>query len=341
MSASKVIRFAILGTAGHASRVAVPALQSVPGVELLGGVGSRPERSATFAEQFKLPRTYANIDAVLGDREVDAVWICSPNYLHGEQVEQCAAAGKHILAEKPLAVGGEAAKRAVAAVAKAGVTLQIDCQHRFRPAHIRIRELIQSGTIGTVGYVRVHRFWPYPYYPGMDAAGPAEWRRSAKQSGGWVINDIGSHLIDLALWFTGMPAEVAGAVLASQKFDFGTEDSCSVLLKMGASTIGAIECSNASVSPGSRIEFYGSDGWLRADDTLSGASVITRNGGEPESFPAFTAAETYTASVSDFIKAINGQAHIGADGAAGIAVAAITEAALVRGVVATSHGSKL
>ena len=332
MTPNRAIRFALLGTRGHAQRVAAPALLASPQAQLLGGAGSTPGGSAAFAKELGLPCTYDGIDAVLSDPQVDAVWICSPNHLHAEQVEHCAKAGKHVLVEKPLAVGHVGAERAAAAAVRAGVVLQVDCQHRFRPAHARIRDLIQSGAIGRLGYLRIHRFWRYPYFPDMPADGPPAWRHSAAQSGGWVINDIGSHLIDLALWITGQTATVAGAVMAAQQFDVGTEDSAAVLLAMQGGAIATIEASCANDSPGSRIECYGSSGWLRADDTLSGASVITRQGAEPEAFEAVGMLDTYRASIADFISAVHGQPHIGADGQAGIAVAAITEAAMKCGV---------
>jgi 1,5-anhydro-D-fructose reductase (1,5-anhydro-D-mannitol-forming) len=332
--ASSTVRFAILGTSGHALRVALPALRSVEQATVLGAVGSSLERSNAFARDAGLPRTYADIDAMLADREVDAVWICTPNHLHAEQVGQCAAAGKHVLVEKPLAVGRVAAERAAEAAERAGVVLRIGCQHRFRPAHARLRELIRAGSIGELGYLRIHRFWRYPYFEDMAAAAPPAWRRSAAESGGWVINDIGAHLLDLALWLTDMPASVAGAVLASQHFDVGTEDSAAVLLTLGASAIGSIEASCANDSPGSRIELYGSNGWVRADDTLSGRTTLTRQGGGSESFEPFAALDAYRANVADFIAATRGQPGIGADGAAGVAVAALIETALQRGVVA-------
>jgi hypothetical protein len=126
----------------------------------------------------------------------------------------------------------------------------------------------------------------------------------------------------------GQPATVAGAVMASQQFALGTEDSAAVLLALQGGGIASIEASCANDSPGSRIECYGSAGWLRADDTLSGASVITRSGAAPEAFDAVDMLATYRASVADFISAIRGQPHAGADAQAGVAVAAITEAAL-------------
>jgi len=323
-----VTRFGIVGTSGHASRVAAPVLKRNPEVSLLGAAGSAPERSAQFAQQHGLARSYRDLEQMLGDRDIDAVWICSPNHLHAEQAVQCAAAGKHVLVEKPLATTRADAERAAQAANRAGITLRVGCQHRFRPAHRQIREWIASGLVGKLGYFRIHRFWRYPYFEDMDPSGPPQWRRSGSESGGWVINDIGSHLLDLLLWMSDLEGAVAGAVLAAQQFDLPTDDSTAVLLRLGETGIGIMETSCANDSPGSRIEIYGSRGWIRADDTLSGAATITTHEGRTLSFPPVQMLDTYSAEVADFVAAVGGEASIGADGAAGARLVGIIEAAV-------------
>ena len=325
-------RFGIVGTSGHASRVAAPVLGQSPGVALLGAAGSAPERSAQFAQMHGLPRSDRSLDEMLGDRDIDALWICSPNHLHAKQVVQCAAAGKHVLAEKPLATTRADAEAAGRAAEQAGITLRVGCQHRFRPAHRHLRDLIASGFVGRLGYFRIHRFWRYPYFPDMDPAGPPQWRRSGEQSGGWVINDIGSHLLDLLLWISGLQGSLAGAVLAAQQFvDLPTDDSSAVLLRLEHGAIGIMETSCANESPGSRIEVYGSAGWIRADDTLSGSATVTTHAGTVQTFPAVAMLDTYAAAVADFVAALRGERGIGADAAAGIALAKIIEAAVGAG----------
>jgi predicted dehydrogenase len=317
-----------VGTSGHASRVAAPVLKRNPEVSLLGAAGSAPERSAQFAQQHGLARSYRNLEEMLGDRDIDAVWICSPNHLHAEQAVQCAAAGKHVLVEKPLATTRADAERAAQAANRAGITLRVGCQHRFRPAHRQIREWIASRLVGKLGYFRIHRFWRYPYFEDMDPSGPPQWRRSGSESGGWVINDIGSHLLDLLLWMSDLEGAVAGAVLAAQQFDLPTDDSTAVLLRLGETGIGIMETSCANDSPGSRIEIYGSRGWIRADDTLSGAATITTHEGRTLSFPPVQMLDTYSAAVADFVAAVGGEPGIGADGAAGARLVGIIEAAV-------------
>ncbi len=325
---NQAVRFGIVGTSGHASRIAAPVLKRNREVSLLGAAGSAPERSAQFAQQHGLARSYRNLDDMLQDRDIDAVWICSPNHLHAEQVAQCAAAGKHVLVEKPLATTYADAERAGRAAEAARITLRVGCQHRFRPSHRHIRELIAGGRVGKLGYFRIHRFWRYPYFEDMDPAGPPQWRRSGAESGGWVINDIGSHLLDLMLWMCGLEGRLAGALLASQQFDLPTEDSAAVLVRLGDKAIGLMETSCANDSPGSRIEVYGSGGWIRADDTLSGAATVATHDGGTVSFPPVEMLDTYNAEVADFVAAVRGERGIGADAAAGSALAGIIAAAV-------------
>ncbi|OGA64549.1 MAG: hypothetical protein A3G81_24375 [Betaproteobacteria bacterium RIFCSPLOWO2_12_FULL_65_14] len=326
-----MIRFGIVGTSGHASRVAAPTLKRAPGVILLGAAGSAPEGSAEFAQLHGLPRTYRSLDGLLADSDVDAVWICSPNHLHARQIALCAAAGKHVLVEKPLATSTSDAQAVKKAVAQARITLRVGCQHRFRPSHAHIRALIASGAIGRLGYMRIHRFWRYPYFEDMDKSAPPAWRRSPTESGGWIINDIGSHLLDLLLWMSGRQATLAGAVMAGQQFDVATEDSTGLLLRLGQSAIGIVETSCANESPGSRIEAYGSGGWIRADNTLSGAANVTTHQDDALAFPPVGMMDAYASEIVDFIAAIHGEPSIGADAAAGEAVTTIIESALLRG----------
>jgi 1,5-anhydro-D-fructose reductase (1,5-anhydro-D-mannitol-forming) len=330
--AATSLRFGLIGSSGHASRVAAPTLRRSPDAVLLGVVGSRPERSADFAARHELPRSYGTLDDMLGDPDIDAVWVCSPNGMHAADIARCAAAGKHVLSEKPLATTSADAAAAVGAARRAGVTLKVAYQHRFRPAHLRLVDLVRRGTVGDVGVLRIHRFWRFPYYEDQDVSGPPAWRRSLAESGGWVINDLGSHLIDLMLSLTGFEASVIDAALATQHFTVETEDTAVLLLALPRQGIGIIETSGASASPGSRVEVYGSAGWIRADDTFTGAGTLSSSSGDASVFAALDTYEAYAAMVADFAGAVRGHDSQGATGEEGAANVAIVEAACARPV---------
>ena len=101
-----------------------------------------------------------------------------------------------------------------------------------------------------------------------------------------------------------------------------------MLVRLGQSAIGIMETSCANDSPGSRIEVYGSGGWIRGDDTLSGPATLATHRGEALSLPPVQMLDTYGAEVADFVAAVRGEDGIGADAAAGTALAGIIEAAV-------------
>ncbi len=335
MSETRPLRFGLIGTSGHADRVAAPVVRRSACASLIGAVGTTKDGSQAFAARHRTPKQFTDVSHMLSDPEIDAVWICSPNYLHAEQVIQCALAGKHVLVEKPLATKDADMQAAAMAAEQAGIVLRVGFQHRFRPAHMKVRELLQSDLVGRIGYVRIHRFWSWPYFEGLDPAGPPDWRRSRATSGGWVINDIGSHLIDLMLWLSDRQGVFAGGMLASQKFDFETEDSTAILVRLGSNAIGVMEASNANQTEGSRIEVCGSDGWIRADDTLTGNGVVTAHDGQRHLFDTIGPLDAYDFELSDFATSVQGDLNYGADANAGRAVSRIIDDALRNGVRAS------
>src|SRR5215212_8221642 len=189
------LRWGLVGTGGFADAVFAPVLRNA-GQELLGAAGSSPQGSAAFAVRHGVPRTYASLEAMLRDPDIDAVWVASPNHLHEEHVRLALEAGKHVLAEKPLAITGSGARELADLSERLGRRLAVGYQGRFhgalRDLHARVRE----GALGEIAYVRAS--WQTRY-----AGLPDAWRLRQNTSGGWAIMDIGTHTLDAALWMTG------------------------------------------------------------------------------------------------------------------------------------------
>jgi len=186
--------------------------------------------------------------------------------------------------------------------------LRIGYHHRFRSAHARLREMVDSGQLGRLGFFRIHMFARYPNPP-------PPWRRRADTSGGWAINDVGTHLIDLMLWITGLPAEVAGARLTTQRFKVDTDDSVAILFSLGESAIGLLETSTALASPASRIEVYGDRGWARGEGTLGGSGILETS---TEGRIVLEEVEPFITEVEAMNEAIAGRPAISADGRIGV-----------------------
>ena len=179
--------------------------------------------------------------------------------------------------------------------------------------------------------LRVHRFWPFPYYEDMPANATASWRTSLDESGGWALNDIGSHLIDLAAWLLDTRARLCFARTANLRFhDVEAEDTAVLVLDTDSGAIVTIETSNAMSSFPGTIEVHGLEGWARADGTFDGGGSVVLHDGERRDFPAVAAGEVYTAAFRDFLGSLGGSAPGNATPAQAADTVAIVEGAVAR-----------
>ncbi|HEX2773752.1 MAG TPA: Gfo/Idh/MocA family oxidoreductase, partial [Micromonosporaceae bacterium] len=129
-------RWAFIGT-GRVSRQMAEAVGRADGARLHGVLSRRPETAGAFARAHGAATTYASLEAMLADPEVDVVYVASPNGLHREHVVAAAEAGKHVLCEKPMANDPGDCLAMIAACSRAGVRLGIGFQYRQHPAHRR------------------------------------------------------------------------------------------------------------------------------------------------------------------------------------------------------------
>ncbi|MCB0063873.1 MAG: Gfo/Idh/MocA family oxidoreductase [Caldilineaceae bacterium] len=142
--------------------------------------------------------------AVIEREDVDAISLCMPPYQHAEIVHAAAAAGKHVLVEKPFGMDLAESRRMVEAAAKAGVVLMVGQNQRFQPEHVAIKELLDRDAIGRVLALRfdcnqfISRMYP-----------PDSWIFDRKLSGGGMVAQTAVHKIDLMRHFFGEITEVA------------------------------------------------------------------------------------------------------------------------------------
>jgi 1,5-anhydro-D-fructose reductase (1,5-anhydro-D-mannitol-forming) len=331
MSATRPVAMAVVGSSGHAARVSAPTIAAADEAQLVGVLGSTTERGRSLAERHPGCQAYADLDELCADPNVEAVWIAGPNDRHVEHATRCLVAGKHVLLEKPMATTLAGAERLLELSRGVQPTLTVGFQHRFRPAHRWLREAVGGGLLGDVGLMRIHRFWPFPYFPGMDDDPATSWRSSLQQSGGWALNDIGSHLIDLAQWLIDVPARLVFARTANVKFrQAGAEDTAVLVLGAGSDATLTIETSNAMSSFPGTIEIHGTAGWVRAEGTFDGGGTILTHAGDRHAFGDITTAEVYAQALVDFLGAVHGLPTIGATPRQAADTVAIVEAA-VRG----------
>ena len=266
-------------------------------------------RRQAFAERFPFPLA-DSLDTILGDQSVEAVIILTPPNTHLDLVRRAVAAGKHVLLEKPLEITTERAEAMVAACRAAERKLAIMLQHRFRPAGMRLRQLVQAGELGDLLAVStgIHVWRPQTYY---DAPG----RGTKARDGGGVLLTQGIHTLDLMLSIAGEAAEVLSYATTTPVHRMETEDLVVAAVRFQNGALGTIEATTAAY-PGfpERIEIIAtkatatllgtelnvdwSDGRSEAIAADPGAGGT---GADPMAFPP----DYHRALIADFLTALD------------------------------------
>ncbi len=213
------LRWAVVGPGWAASDFVAPAMLQSSGSKLVACLGSSPEKGRAFAERFGVERVYDDLNALLQDASIDAVYIALPNAMHHMAVLAAARARKHMLCEKPFAMNVAHAREMVAACREAGVICRVAHQIRLEAALVRAREIVRSGRLGRLSLISLER----------SSANPPRksWRLDTAQSG--VIFDVGVHLFDLIQWVSGQRFVEVSAVTHPDRRQGKPDDTTTVL----------------------------------------------------------------------------------------------------------------
>ena len=209
------------------------------------------ERRIKFAERFPFPQC-DRLETILEDRSVDAVLVLTPPNTHLEIVSRCAAAGKHVLLEKPLEISTARAEQMVQAGSK--VKLGVVLQHRFRPAAEKLREkLADLGKLVSAS-AAIPNWRPQSYY---DQPG----RGTRARDGGGVLLTQGIHTLDLFLSYAGEASDVKSFVATTPVHRMETEDLGLAAVKFKSGALGVVHATTTAY-PGfpERIELIGTRG---------------------------------------------------------------------------------
>jgi predicted dehydrogenase len=187
------IRVGIIGSRFIAHAHAA-ALRQTPGVELTAAASPNPEHVWDFHKRFGIEHAFSDYKDMLESGFIDAVTIACPNDLHAQATIDAAAAGKHVLVDKPLAMNLAECDRMIEACEKAGVVLMYGENLCFAPKYARARQLADEGALGDVYYVRQLECHFGPH---------SDWFWDIKRSGGGVLMDMGCHSIAYCRWVFG------------------------------------------------------------------------------------------------------------------------------------------
>src|SRR5215470_11113360 len=176
----------------HAEAVSRSALASVRAV-----ASRSADRAEAFARHWGIPAWHTDYEELVARKDVDLVCVAAPNWLHRDIVVAAAAAGKHVVCEKPLARTLREADEMIAACRRAGVKLMYAEELCFAPKYVRAKELADEGALGEVYLVRQSEQHYGPH---------SDWFWDPALAGGGVLMDMGCHGIEFARWVLGKPA---------------------------------------------------------------------------------------------------------------------------------------
>jgi predicted dehydrogenase len=213
-----IVRWGIIGCGDVTEMKSGPALQKASGSALVAVMRRDLEKARDYARRHGVPRVHSTADALVGDPNVDAVYVATPPVSHCELALRAASAGKPCLVEKPMAMSHDECRRMVAAFEAAGVGLWIAYYRRALPRFLSVRQLLASGAIGRVTSVHVQvfeRLSSEEYARG--------WRFDPAIAGGGLFFDLASHCVDLLDFLIAPISEVTGVAINTGK-SYDAED---------------------------------------------------------------------------------------------------------------------
>lgn len=251
------------------SSIHAEALKSVPDASVLAVMSPTPGNAAAFAAKHGIAHAYTELDAMLGRPDIDMIVIGAPNHTHCEIALAAAAAGKHIVVEKPLCLNLKEADRMIEACKKAGVKLMYAEELCFTPKYVRLKALLDEGALGAPVLIKQSEKHDGPHAAHF-------W--DVEKSGGGVTMDMGCHALQFFRWLNGkVPAKSVYAQMSTSVHKDKTrgDDNAIIIIEFENGVIGLAEESWTKLGGmDDKAEIHGTEGVAYAD-VLQGNSIQT------------------------------------------------------------------
>ncbi|OGF46514.1 MAG: hypothetical protein A2452_01040 [Candidatus Firestonebacteria bacterium RIFOXYC2_FULL_39_67] len=267
-----MIKMGVIGACGIAKRRTIPeGILKAKNVKLVALMDVQKEAVKETAKQFKVKKYYTKEEDLINDKDVQAVYIAAPTYLHAELTIKAAKAGKHVFVEKPMAMNPSECKVMINECKKNKVKLMVGFLMRFHAYHQKIKELIDGGIIGSPVLARAQLSCWYPEIKGA-------WRQDLKLGGGGSIIDMGMHCIDLLRMLMGEVTEVS-AFTANTAFKYKTEDNAVFIMKFKNNALAMVDSSFCvqDFTSNNVLEIFGLKGAIKSEFTIgqsAGGKVV-------------------------------------------------------------------
>jgi 1,5-anhydro-D-fructose reductase (1,5-anhydro-D-mannitol-forming) len=230
----EIIRWGIIGCGDVTEIKSGPGFQKAHGSQLVAVMRRNESKAADYARRHGVPRWYSQAELLIGDADVDAVYIATPPGSHLELAQLVAAAGKPCYVEKPMARTAMECKAMVAAFRSAKQPLFVAYYRRAQARFLKVKALIASAAIGEVTSIHYRMATPTP---ANAHATSGAWRVDAAVAGGGLLLDVGSHVLDLIDFFFG-PLEHVHGEAVRQLPEANVEDVVAMTFRTPANALG-------------------------------------------------------------------------------------------------------
>ena len=294
---------------------------------IAGRTRTSSDEAKAFAEGHGFPLTNSYEELLQRD-DVDAVILATPHSTHAEQVQQAAAAGKHVFCEKPFTMNKATAEQSVKACRDAGVVLAVAHNRRFFPAYQDLQKLVRTGALGEILHIEGN----HSGFSGLNRK-EGSWRADPNESPLGSMAGKGLHVIDAMVGLAG-PIQRVHATSTS-KVTPGNDDTTTLMLEFGEGTRGYLGTLDATAFMW-RLCVFGSKGWaeMRGQHRLvsrtneAGTGLADKSAGDNETVKNYDIADTPFLELEAFADAVNGVAPYPMTDEEMIATPALWEAAV-------------
>ncbi|MFL6620479.1 MAG: Gfo/Idh/MocA family protein [Povalibacter sp.] len=295
----KKLGFAICGLGGLSKNQILPAIAKTKNCKLAGFVTGTPAKRKEFGSQYSIPErsiySYDDMHRMADNKDIDVVYVVTPNSLHAQHTIAAANAGKHVFSEKPMEVSTERCQQMIDACKKAGRMLGVAYRSRFDPYHIECIRLVREQVFGAPKIIDTSFC--------IDVGRPDQWRLNKALSGGGALMDVGIYCLQATRYLSGEePVQVSAMETKTDPVKFAQVDESMVWTTRFPSGVIAHCSTSFKVGRVQNMRVNAERGWFELDPAFFyNGNHGRRSDGEEIKFPEM---DRFAAEMDDFADCI-------------------------------------
>jgi predicted dehydrogenase len=302
----RTIRWGIIGCGDVTEVKSGPGFYKAAHSQLVAVMRRNGELAADFARRHGVARWHDDADAIIRAADIDAVYVATTPESHRDYVVRCAAAGKPVLVEKPMALDAAQCTEMIAACETARVPLWVAYYRRALPRFLALRDLVQGGSIGDVRMVTSRQFRPLQTAAQSNPGSPP-WRVDASRSGGGLFVDMMTHTLDF-LDFVFGPIESVRGFAGNQANAYQPEDVVCASYRFASGVYGSAAFCYAADRDEEWNEIVGSKGRIRFS-TLAPTPIRVMRGDAVEELAIDDPPHVHQPLIQTIVDELNGAAR--------------------------------